>query len=316
MNTLRSVLALVVVLPLLLLAPSPPAAAGPSADASTALVVIDQPRGGTSGPTLYVSGWAADPASPSGTGIERVDVYLDGERDAGGTYLGRAAYGLQRPDVAAHLGSPRFTLTGFALQATVAPGPHTVYVYAQTPDGGIAGGGPRTAAVLVSATAAGGPPGEIPIWMQAPTSVTWRIPGVSGSYTFDVVTASAAYPPGPADTGGPIYGPVSYGLGVYGPPWLVPSASGWPTPDYPGYTNAYWSYYATTFALPSFWERAYLYGVAPYGLYVPVSGLYGSGYGLDALYYPNYYRRSYLGYLGVVGVPSIIYCPVYTYLFC
>ncbi len=318
MNTLRLVLALVVVLPLLLLAPSTPVGASPSADAGTALVVVDQPRGGVSGPTLYVSGWAADPASPSGTGIARVDVYLDGERDAGGTYLGRATYGLQRPDVAANLGQARFTLTGFALQANVAPGPHTVYVYAQTTDGAIAGGGPKTAAVLVSPTVAGGPPGEIPIWTQAPTSVTWRIPGVSGSYTFDVVTASAAYPPGPADTGGPIYAPPYYGFGLYGPPWLVPDATGWLTPDYAGYTNAYWSYYASSFALPSYWERAYLYGLAtyPYGLYVPVSGLYGSGYGLDALYYPNYYRRSYLGYLGVVGVPSVIYCPLYTYVFC
>ncbi len=40
------------------------ALAAPLDDATTALVVIDTPRGGTSGPQLYVAGWAADPNSP------------------------------------------------------------------------------------------------------------------------------------------------------------------------------------------------------------------------------------------------------------
>jgi len=132
--------------------------AAPSADASTTLVVIDAPKGGTTGTQLEVRGWAADPGAPSGTGVDRVDVYLDGERDTGGTRLGPAAYGLQRPDVAAHLGSPRFLLSGFALRTTVDPGPHTLYVYAhpsdQPADEGWAP--PKPAAVMAAAGA--GPP--------------------------------------------------------------------------------------------------------------------------------------------------------------
>src|SRR5215207_5159567 len=193
------------------LVPAWPVAAAPAADAASAQVVVDQPRGGTSGTLLTVSGWAADPASSSGTGIERVEVYLDGERDGGGTFLGRATYGLQRPDVAANLRGARFSLSGFSLQSTVTPGPHTV-------DGEIAGGAPTTAAVLVGPGAGvAGVPSEIPIWTQAPTSVTARIPGVAGSYTFDAFNAGALYPPGPADTGGPVYAPSYYGYGQYGP---------------------------------------------------------------------------------------------------
>ena len=125
--------------------------ASPLADAASTLVVIDAPRGGTTGTILEVRGWAADPTARSGTGVDRVEVYLDGERDAGGTRLGQATYGLQRPDIAAHLGSQQFLLSGYALQATVSPGPHTIYVYAhpsdQPPDEGWSA--PTTLAVLV-----------------------------------------------------------------------------------------------------------------------------------------------------------------------
>src|SRR5204862_3463575 len=102
----------------------PSAFAAPQADASSTLVVLDTPRGGNSGSQLYVAGWAADPNSSSGTGVDRVDVYLDGDQSSG-TLLGRATYGLSRPDVAAHLGGGRFALSGYALLASASPGPHT-----------------------------------------------------------------------------------------------------------------------------------------------------------------------------------------------
>src|SRR5438067_12794324 len=92
------------------LAPQPWGAvwAAPEADASSTLVVIDAPKGGNTSTQLEVRGWAADPAARGGTGVDRVDVYVDGERDAGGTRLGQATYGLRRPDVAANLGSQQF----------------------------------------------------------------------------------------------------------------------------------------------------------------------------------------------------------------
>src|SRR5262249_23410640 len=74
-----------------------PAAAAPSSDAASTLIVIDAPRGGTTNTQLNVSGWAADPRASSGTGVDKVEVYLDGEAGSGGTFLGPATYGLSRP---------------------------------------------------------------------------------------------------------------------------------------------------------------------------------------------------------------------------
>lgn len=111
--------------------PARPAAAAPSADASTVLIAIDSPAAGSAtGGTLVIRGWAADPASVAGTGVDRVEVYVDGEAGAGGTYLGAASYGATRPDVVAHLGAGRFMNSGFTLPATLGAGPHTLYVYA------------------------------------------------------------------------------------------------------------------------------------------------------------------------------------------
>src|SRR5207302_7156346 len=82
-----------------------------------------------------------------------------------GTLLGRATYGLSRPDVAAHLGSGRFALSGYALVASASPGPHTVYVYAHPSDqpGDQGWAAPKTAAVMVGGALAGpgGPPSAL-----------------------------------------------------------------------------------------------------------------------------------------------------------
>ena len=131
---------------------TPPTVAAPLVDATTVLVAVDSPPAGSSvGGAVGVRGWAADPASPRGTGIDRVDVYLDGEAGAGGTYLGSAALGIARRDVARHLGAARFLGSGFALPVTLPAGPHTLYVYAhpsdQPPDEGWSA--PTALAVLV-----------------------------------------------------------------------------------------------------------------------------------------------------------------------
>jgi hypothetical protein len=264
---------------LALVASFPPAIqAAPLPDASTTLVVIDTPRGGASGPQLYVSGWAADPRSPSGTGVERVEVYLDGERDAGGTFLGRATYGLARPDVAAHLGDARFAPSGYALTAQVPPGPHTVYVYAlaSSASAGPSWSAPVTAAVLV------GPPGLAAV-PDSTVVATTRLAGITGSYTY-AFPGGAAYPPGPADTGGPVYAPVYWGLGLYG--------GVLPFPDYPLYSWAGW--------VPSGFDFSYGQG---YDFYSP-SYLAFAPYGPLGTPYVNYLRRWY---------PYPVYCPVYSW---
>jgi hypothetical protein len=124
-------------------------AAQVSADEGSVRVVVDAPPAGSRvGGAVVVQGWAADPASASGTGVARVVVYVDGEASAGGALAGEARYGLARPDVARALGAGRFQPSGFALPLTLPPGPHTLYVYAQ-PSGGEAAGlsGPTVLAV-------------------------------------------------------------------------------------------------------------------------------------------------------------------------
>jgi hypothetical protein len=78
-------------------------------------------------------GWAADPAGP-GTGVDAVEVILDGLRGAGGTMIGMARYGNSRPDVAQAYGNMDFTNTGYDLIWRVAGtgGRHTAHVYAHS----------------------------------------------------------------------------------------------------------------------------------------------------------------------------------------
>jgi hypothetical protein len=295
----------------------PSALAAPQGDASSTLVVLDAPRGGNSGTQLYVAGWAADPNSPTGTGVDRVDVYLDGDQSSG-TLLGRATYGLSRPDVAAHLGSRRFALSGFALLASASPGPHTVYVYAHPSDqpGDQGWTAPKTAAVMVGGALAGaggppgvlagaggppgalagigGPPGALVAAGPPPLSgVTERLAGVSGSYTLGAIPpVGANYPPGPADTGGPIYAPVSFGWGLYGPPL--------PFPDYPLY------YTPTGYAVPSSFDFSLGAGNAFYSADY-LFNTYGAGPG-------GFYGGPWRSRWGLNSGP--LYCPVYTYSFC
>jgi hypothetical protein len=66
-----------------------------------------QPRGAVDAPSdqqavegvIQVSGWALDETAASGTGVDRVDVYLDNAQVA------TAQYGLPRPDVASGYGA-------------------------------------------------------------------------------------------------------------------------------------------------------------------------------------------------------------------
>ena len=96
------------------------------------IVSIDEPthRSGTSADRVLVRGWAADPNSQLGTGVARVDLYLDGGPDQGGFYLGRANYGRQRPDVAAALGGDRFLPSGWDIVVDIPRGPHTLVAVA------------------------------------------------------------------------------------------------------------------------------------------------------------------------------------------
>jgi hypothetical protein len=86
---------------------------------------------------LFVGGWAAE-FGALGTGIEGIDVYLDGLPEQGGTFLGSATYGLPRPDVAEAYGNPEWMNSGFAFAWTpqnLAVGDHTITVLARSMTG-------------------------------------------------------------------------------------------------------------------------------------------------------------------------------------
>src|SRR5579883_3512992 len=140
--------------------PVPASGDGPSGPpAASTRVAIDRPASGaTTQQRFTIMGWAVDPES-TGTGVDAVYVYLDGEAGHG-YFLGAAEYGGDRPDVATQLGQPRYGPSGYQLQVEVPPGEHTLYVYARQ-----RGGEPRQwsapATVDVMAVADGTAPSAV-----------------------------------------------------------------------------------------------------------------------------------------------------------
>jgi len=96
-------------------------------------IELERPRpGDQTQPGAYqLSGIAFDPIADAGTGIDRVQVFLD-NRDLGGKYLGDAAIGQPSP-----LGVPstQFETAGFTLAVDLpntAVGSHEIFVYAHS----------------------------------------------------------------------------------------------------------------------------------------------------------------------------------------
>jgi TolB protein len=87
---------------------------------------------------LVISGWAADTSVKENTGINKVEVYLDGPRNFG-KLLGEAQYGLERVDVGAAYGNANYNKSGYMLTydaSKLEPGSlHKIYVYAYSPNG-------------------------------------------------------------------------------------------------------------------------------------------------------------------------------------
>lgn len=85
-------------------------------------LTIESPGNGESLERPFtVTGWAIDTGSPSGTGVDRVDIYAVPLSGTGRTLLGTATYGSARPAVGSTYGS-RFTNSGFSLTVEQAPG--------------------------------------------------------------------------------------------------------------------------------------------------------------------------------------------------
>jgi hypothetical protein len=192
-------LLLVVALALVGLHPSA-AFAAPLGDASTTVITIDRPPPDALGNLrVYMTGWAADPGNAQGTGVDRVEVYLDGPRDSGGMFLARAEYGQTRQDVSRGLGADRFARSGWRVEADVPPGQRALYVYAHPADQpagqGWAGpavityearpGGPSPAEARMAPSAPPGPPATGPAFQSSAWSWGAGYPFFSGgSYNY------------------------------------------------------------------------------------------------------------------------------------
>ncbi len=100
--------------------------------ASSVMGVLETPTANAKvGGNVVISGYALDKASTTGTGVQAVHVYLDGDQ-AGGSFLGAADYGQGRNDIGSQLGDARFGKSGFSLTwdaSKVTPGDHTINVF-------------------------------------------------------------------------------------------------------------------------------------------------------------------------------------------
>jgi len=103
----------------------------PSPD--VAIAIDSPPTSFSPRDSIIIGGWAIDKNSTSGTGIDTVHIYLDGQAGSG-KLLGAATYGLKRGDVATAFGE-RFTNSGynFTWNTKGLSGTHTLYVYARSP---------------------------------------------------------------------------------------------------------------------------------------------------------------------------------------
>jgi hypothetical protein len=88
--------------------------------------------------TFAIRGWVADPAAGdrAWNGIDEFQVYVDGEREAGGKRINVLAVNrISRPDVAGATGNPAFQNSGFSLTVNaegINGGAHVLYVYAHS----------------------------------------------------------------------------------------------------------------------------------------------------------------------------------------
>jgi glucose/arabinose dehydrogenase len=102
------------------------------------IMSVDLPaNGATVDPSFVVAGWAIDAAAAEGAGVDAVHVWAFPASGADPTFLGSAAYGVNRPDVAAVFGI-NFERSGYWLDAAgLVPGRYLVVVFARSVPAGM-----------------------------------------------------------------------------------------------------------------------------------------------------------------------------------
>jgi YD repeat-containing protein len=96
------------------------------------LMWVEQPGTGTSvNQSFTISGWAADLAAASGSGVNTVHIWAYPNPGSGQApiWVGTPTYGTPRSDVAAIYGT-QFTNSGFSMTATLPPGVYQLYIAA------------------------------------------------------------------------------------------------------------------------------------------------------------------------------------------
>jgi hypothetical protein len=117
-----------------------PAAAFAQQGSTTMKITIDTPTGNmtvTNGQSINIGGWALDTASTSGSGVDRVEIYVDGQRGSA-TLAAEATYGLPSPDVANVFSRSDWNRARFDVSWTprnLPPGDHSIHVYARSTRG-------------------------------------------------------------------------------------------------------------------------------------------------------------------------------------
>ena len=181
------------------------------------------PQGSPVEAPVRLQGWAADPGATVGTGVERIDLYLDGEVTTRGVPLGELPYGDSRPDVAAALGGQnederaRLARSGFSAlwnPAGIAPGTHSLTFYARGPSGAVARSltleiRPGASGALGLTPQASPAPGRgadvfgVGVSSTTPTSVALTWAPVNGAAIYDVYESEgvAAFFPAAAGLG-------------------------------------------------------------------------------------------------------------------
>ena len=84
--------------------------------------------------TYTIRGFAFDPVATTGTGIDRVQIYMDEPRGQGGLFVGQADFGGSTPAAAARYG-PHFAEAGYRIDIdpeNFTAGNHHVFTYARS----------------------------------------------------------------------------------------------------------------------------------------------------------------------------------------
>jgi hypothetical protein len=164
---------------------------------------VDQPQGTTVSGSITILGWAIDQGATSGTGVDSVQIVVDGSS------RGNATYGGTRPDIEGAYGA-QFTLSGFTLPldtSAFAPGTHSVQARAHstvsgqisTYAGSFVIAGP-TATATPTATSTSPPATSTPTSPPATPTPTVRPATATPTPTLPAATAT----PTPTNTPAPI----------------------------------------------------------------------------------------------------------------